>query len=266
MLYIVSTPIGNLKDITLRALEVLKSCDAILCEDTRVSKNLLNAYEISKPLLAYHSFNEKKRLDEILDRLSRGENLALISDAGTPLIQDPGYILIQACQERGLPYTTVPGASSILSALVLSGFDINQFQFLGFLPKKTQDATQVIKEINKYDGLSVFFESPKRVVETLELLKTHAPEHMICVIREMTKKFETVHKGRACELLEYFNDQSPRGEIVFVVQGQKQAEERDLTDYAFELLSLGLSKKSAYQLASRFGFVDKDRLYKENNN
>jgi len=136
MLYIVATPIGNLTDITLRALEVLKSVDLILCEDTRVSKGLLMHYEIKAQTSSYHSFNESAKLDRFIEMLEEGKNIALISDAGMPLIQDPGHLLVKACQERNISYTVIPGPSSVLNALVLSGFEINRFQFIGFLSKK----------------------------------------------------------------------------------------------------------------------------------
>ena len=229
MLYIVSTPIGNLADISLRALETLKSVNAILCEDTRVSKNLLNFYQIQTPLISYHCFNEKKRVDEIIERMNRGESFALISDAGTPLFQDPGFILIQACYEHGIPLTTIPGASSILSALVLSGFALNQFQFLGFLDKKTSDAESALKKACLYEGLSVFFESPKRLVSTLELIHKINQQINICVVREITKKFETAHRGKPSSLIEEFTKNSPRGEIVIIIEGQPAPTDIDMT-------------------------------------
>jgi 16S rRNA (cytidine1402-2'-O)-methyltransferase len=262
MLYIVSTPIGNLADITLRALDVLNTVDAILCEDTRTSQVLLNAHHIHTPLISYHSFNEKKRVNEVLEKLKNGQNLALISDAGTPCFQDPGFILIEACLKEGISYTTVPGASSILSALILSGFSVDKFQFIGFLSKKTSEIKKALESINTYEGLSVFFESPKRLVETLEIFNQINPEIPICVIREMTKKFETVHKGTPKSLIEEFTLTPPRGELVCVAKGSNLKEIIDYTDLALELIDQGLSKKSAHYFASKLGFVDKDRLYK----
>ena len=262
MLYIVATPIGNLSDISLRALDVLKTCDAVLCEDTRVSKILLNHYQIEKPLISYHSFNEKQKLDMVVQRLLNGENLALISDAGTPLFQDPGHLLIQECQAHQIPYTSIPGASSILSALILSGFTIDRFQFLGFLPKKPQELKEVLSHITTYDGLTVVFESPKRVKETLEILNSIDPSINLAVIREITKKFETVHKGTASELSKEFSLNDARGEIVLVIKTSFSKAEEDFTDFAFELIANGISKKTAYQLASRLGPVNKDLIYK----
>jgi len=262
MLYIVSTPIGNLSDISLRALEVLKSVNAIYCEDTRTSKVLLQAHGVNTPLISYHNFNEKKRLSEICEKLREGQNLALISDAGTPCFQDPGYLLIEACQKEGLEYTTVPGASSILSALILSGFEIEKFQFVGFLSKKTSEIRKTLESINSYQGLSVFFESPKRIIETLEIFEKINPAISLCVIREITKKFETIHKGTPSSLIQEFKIEAPRGELVCVVQGTSAALIEDMTELALELKSHGVSKKSAYELASKLGFVDKDRLYK----
>lgn len=262
MLYIISTPIGNLADISFRAIDVLKSVDVILCEDTRVSRNLLNHYEIDKPLVSYHCFNEKQKIEHVLAEMQNGKTFALISDAGTPLFQDPGYLLIEACRKNNISYTTIPGASSILSALVLSGFEIKKFQFLGFIPKKTTEAKEFLKTTTQYDGLSVLFESPKRTLETLEYLQEINRDTELCVIREMTKKFETVHRGNPRELIQEFEATAPRGEIVFVIRGQPQELSQDHTDLALSLIEEGLSKKTAYSIFSRFGFVDKDKLYK----
>jgi 16S rRNA (cytidine1402-2'-O)-methyltransferase len=227
-----------------------------------VSKILLSAYNIQKPLISYHSFNESKRCEEIINRLELGENIALISDAGTPLFQDPGFILIKECQNKNISYTTVPGASSILSALVLSGFELNQFQFLGFLPKKSGDAKDVLNNAIDYPGVSVFFESPRRTEDTLKLISELNPDCEIAIIREITKKFETVHKGSAFSLLEEFQKEPPRGEIVFVIKGCPKETTEDFTEFAMTLIQEGLSKKSAYKHASRFGYVDKDLIYK----
>lgn len=262
MLYIISTPIGNLSDITLRAIETLKACDLILCEDTRVSKILLNAYEIKKPVVSYHSFNEVKRLSDIITKLEEGQNIALISDAGTPLFQDPGFVLVKECQNKNIPYTTIPGASSILCALILSGFEIKIFQFLGFLPKKPSDAKKTLMTMCGFEGLSVFFESPKRAESTLKLITAINPLIELAVVREITKKFETVHKGTASSLLETFQKTPPKGELVFVIQGYREEKIQDFTDFAKALIQDGLSKKSAYKHASSLGYLDKDLIYK----
>lgn len=262
MLYIVSTPIGNLSDMTIRGIETLKSSDLILCEDTRVSKILLTAYDIQKPLLSYHSFNESQRLESIIEKLTQGQNIALISDAGTPLFQDPGFILVKECQSKNIPYTTIPGASSILSALILSGFEVNAFQFLGFLPKKISDLKNSLKNACHYNGLTVFFESPKRTEETLKILNEINPCIELAIIREITKKFETVHKGTASSLLEAFSHSPPRGEIVFVIKGCYEEKIQDFTQFAQTLIQEGLSKKSAVLLSSTLGYVNKDLIYK----
>jgi 16S rRNA (cytidine1402-2'-O)-methyltransferase len=262
MLYIVSTPIGNLKDISLRALDVLKNVDAILCEDTRVSKYLLDHYDIHKPLISYHSFNERSRVDDIIAQLKNGQSFALISDAGTPLFQDPGFILVEACQKENIPFTAIPGASSILCAVLLSGLSFNKFQFCGFLSKKTPMAKAELEDMSNYEGLSVFFESPKRTLDTLKLIQTLRPDINVCVIREITKKFETVHRGSLETLIDEFSKEAPRGEVVFVVQGKKQDSEEDFTDFALDLIQQGLSKKSAFQIASKLGKCQKDIIYK----
>src|SRR3990167_5491416 len=181
MLYIVATPIGNLDDFSKRAVDTLSSCDAILCEDTRRSSILLNRYGIQKPLISYHKFKEKASLEKILTDLQSGQNLALISDAGTPCINDPGQILVQACIEKGIEVTAIPGACSVIQALVLSGFDTSSFQFIGFLPKSGQSA---LKRALHYPGTTVCFESPERLISTLEEILALDPDRELAVARE----------------------------------------------------------------------------------
>lgn len=261
MFYIVATPIGNLSDITLRALEVLKTSDLILCEDTRTSKVLLAHYGIQTQVSSYHSFNETSKKDSIIKLLLEGKTISLISDAGMPLIQDPGHTLVEACQDNNIPYTVIPGASSVLNAAVLSGFEVKKFQFIGFLPKKNSEIKPLFEEALGYDGLSIFFESPKRLIDSLSLLAQLNQDAPCCVIREITKKFETVHKGSASSLLCFFKETEPRGEIVLILKGQKTETNQDLTEVAFELVKEGLSKKTAYSILSQIGFVNKKKLY-----
>lgn len=263
MLYIIATPIGHLDDFTLRSIETLKKVDTILCEDTRVTLGLLHHYGIQKPLVSYHSFNEKKRVEEILEKLKMGHDIALVSDAGTPLFQDPGALLIEACVAAHIPFTSLPGPSSILSALILSGFRIEKFQFVGFLSKKSGEIKETLQEALSYPGLTVAFESPQRLLETLKILQELKSDASICVIREITKKFETAHRGSLFELIEHFSKEAPRGEIVLVLEGVKESSEKDFTPLAEAMIHEGLSKKTAIQLASKWGFVDKDTLYKK---
>ncbi|MGE9268453.1 MAG: 16S rRNA (cytidine(1402)-2'-O)-methyltransferase [Verrucomicrobiales bacterium] len=219
MLTLVPTPIGNLGDITLRALETLKEADFIACEDTRHTLKLLNHYGISKPLTALHDHNEEKRLPELLEKIGAGERMALVSDAGMPCLSDPGYRLLAACAEAGLPYEVLPGASAVTTALVASAFPPHPFAFRGFLAVKKGKRRSQLAEAVQAEETTLFFESPHRLPSTLELLAELAPEHAVCVARELTKKFETLHRGTAAELHTAFggNGGKAKGEIVLLI-------------------------------------------------
>jgi 16S rRNA (cytidine1402-2'-O)-methyltransferase len=223
MLYLVATPIGNLGDITLRALEVLKSVDLIACEDTRHSGNLLRHFEISKPLVSYHEHNEARRTAELIEDLAAGQNVAVITDAGLPGISDPGHRLLRACIARGIPYTIIPGASSVLTALIGSGFDAERFYFGGFLPVKSGGRERDLLAAAARPETSIFLESPHRILKTLEVCATQFPERELCVARELTKQFEEFRRGRGPELLAHYSAKSVKGEIVFLIQGSKEA-------------------------------------------
>lgn len=219
MLYVVSTPIGNLNDITLRALEVLKSVDVIAAEDTRHSGNLLKHFEIRKPLVSYHEHNEAMRAAELIERLAAGENVAVITDAGMPGLSDPGARLLRKCIERGVAYTIVPGASSILTALVGSGFALDRFYYGGFLPVKSGQRERELCDAAGREETSVYFESPYRLTKTLTVCVAIMPERQLCVARELTKKFEEFRRGTAAELLRHYETKPPKGEITFVISG-----------------------------------------------
>jgi 16S rRNA (cytidine1402-2'-O)-methyltransferase len=219
MLYVVATPIGNLDDITLRAIEVLKSVDVIAAEDTRHSGNLLKHFEIRKPLVSYHEHNEAMRAAELVERLAAGENVALITDAGMPGLSDPGARLIRKCIERGLPYTIVPGVSAILTALVGSGLAADSFCFRGFLPVKSGQRERELRAAVERHETTVFFESPYRISKTLAACAELMPERQLCVARELTKKFEEFRRGTAAELLSHYEAHPPKGEITFIVSG-----------------------------------------------
>src|SRR5437764_10036923 len=190
MLYVVATPIGNLEDISLRALDVLKSVDLIAAEDTRHSGNLLRHFEIQKPLVSYHEHNEAMRSQELAERLAGGENVALITDAGMPGLSDPGARLIRKCIERELPFTIIPGPSSILTALVGSGFSLEKFCFRGFLPVKSGQRERELRAAAEREETTIFFESPYRLVKTLGASIDLLGDRSLCVARELTKKFE----------------------------------------------------------------------------
>jgi 16S rRNA (cytidine1402-2'-O)-methyltransferase len=216
-LYVVATPIGNLEDITLRALRILKEADLIAAEDTRHSGLLLQHFEIRKPLVSYHQFNEAKRTSEFLEDLKGGKQIALVSDAGMPGVSDPGERLIRACVAEGIPVEVVPGPSAVLQALVGAGFPMTPFHFGGFLPVKGVARRRELAAAPARDCTSVYFESPHRLVRTLEDAVIEIPGATCCVARELTKKFEEFKRGSPAELLAYYREEKPRGEICFVV-------------------------------------------------
>jgi 16S rRNA (cytidine1402-2'-O)-methyltransferase len=220
MLYVIGTPIGNLDDITIRALECLKAADVIAAEDTRHSGNLLRHFEIRKPLVSYHEHNEAMRTAELAERLAAGENVALITDAGMPGLSDPGARLIRACIERGLAYTIIPGVSAILTALVGSGFCLEQFNFQGFLPVKGGGRERDLRAAADRTETSVFFESPYRIAKTLAACAEIMPERQLCVARELTKKFEEFRRGTAADLVAHYEAHPAKGEITLVVSAQ----------------------------------------------
>jgi 16S rRNA (cytidine1402-2'-O)-methyltransferase len=217
MLYVVATPIGNLGDITLRAIEVLKSVDMVAAEDTRRSGMLLKHFEIKKPFISCHEHNEATRTLQLVERLARGENIALITDAGTPGLSDPGLRLIRECIKRELPFTIVPGASAILAALIGSGFSTEKFFFGGFLPVKPGQRERELQAAAEREETAIFFESPYRLTKTLAVCIDVMPERQLCVARELTKKFEEFRRGVASELLAHYQAHPPKGEIVLVI-------------------------------------------------
>jgi len=219
MLYVVATPIGNLGDITLRALEVLKSADVVAAEDTRHSGLLLKHFEIKKPFISYHEHNEAARTAELIERLARGENVALITDAGMPGLSDPGLRLIRECINRELPFTILPGPSSILTALLGSGFSTERFSFRGFLPVKSGRRERELRIAAEREETTLFFESPYRLVKTLQACSAIMPNRQLCIARELTKKFEEFRRGNATELLAHYKAHPAKGEIVLVVSG-----------------------------------------------
>ena len=217
MLYVVATPIGNLGDITLRALEVLKSVDLVAAEDTRHSGLLMKHFGIKKPFISYHEHNEAKRTAELVERLAAGENVALITDAGTPGLSDPGLRLVRECIQRELSFTIIPGPSSILTALVGSGFSTERFSFRGFLPVKTGRRERELRAAAESGETIIFFESPYRLTKTLAACIDVMPDRQLCIARELTKKFEEFRRGTAGELLADYEARPPKGEIVVVI-------------------------------------------------
>ena len=219
-LYIIATPIGNMADITYRAIKTLQGLDLLLCEDTRTTKKLLNKYDISVPTMSYHSHSKEGKEDKILEMLKEGKTLGLVSDAGTPGISDPGSMLVAKVREEmpEVEIVPIPGASAFVSALSASGLHINQFTFLGFLPHKKGRET-IFKEIAESESTMVFYESTHRILKTLESLAEHCPNKKVCVARELTKIYEEFKVGPPSELLEYFtnNPEKQKGEFVVIV-------------------------------------------------
>ena len=219
MLYIVPTPIGNLKDITLRALDALKEADLILAEDTRTTSNLLNHYQITKPLSPYHQHNEHKVLQHLIDQLLQDKKMALVTDAGTPGISDPAFLLIRECIKSGIKVECLPGATAFVPALVNSGIPSNRFVFEGFLPLKKGRQT-LLKRLADEDRTMIFYESPVRLVKTLQdFIQYFGSGRLCCVSRELTKLFEENKRGTLQEVHDYFKEKNPKGEIVIVVAG-----------------------------------------------
>lgn len=219
MLYIVPTPVGNLKDITLRSLEVLQSVDVILAEDTRTSSKLLQHYNISKPISPYHQHNEHKVVPHLTDQLIAGKNFALITDAGTPGISDPAFLLVRQCAKHDIKVETLPGATAFVPALVNSGLPITRFSFEGFLPLKKGRQT-LLKKLSSEERTMVFYESPVRLVKTLEEFAEYfGSERQCSVSRELTKIFEENKRGTLHEVCNYFREKNVKGEIVIVLQG-----------------------------------------------
>lgn len=219
-LQIVSTPIGNLGDISHRAVETLRSADAILAEDTRYTRRLLAHFSIVTPLAAYHQHNEARATPPLIERLRAGDALALVSDAGTPLLSDPGARLVRTAIEAGILVTVVPGASALLAALVVSGLEASRFTFFGFLPRSGRERKQTLDEVRRLQHTSVIYEAPGRVAASLEALEqAGAGERVAVVARELTKRFEDVRRGTVALLARYYRGSPPRGEVVILIAG-----------------------------------------------
>ena len=266
-LFVVSTPIGNMGDFSFRAVETLRGVATILAEDTRHSRRLLDRYEIATPTIAYHEHNEAKMTPRLVERLAKGEDLALVTDAGTPLVSDPGARLVRAAIDAGIEVVPVPGASALLAALVAAGLPADRFTFFGFLPRKGRERDSALDELLALRHTAVLYEAPNRVADTLgELDARGAGERPTAVAREMTKQFEELRRGTLAELRAYYEESPPRGEVVIVVAGapeQVLPEElvrararalrasglsvRDVT--AALVRELGVARNLAYRLA-----------------
>ena len=264
-LFVVSTPIGNMGDFSFRAVEVLRSVALVLAEDTRHSRPLLDRYEIPTPLASYHEHNEAKMTPKLVERLLAGDDLALITDAGTPLLSDPGHRLVRSAIEAGIRIAPVPGASAVLAALVASGLDAERFTFVGFLPRKGRERSAALGAIVSSPLTAVLYEGPGRVATTLHQLAELAPGRHACVARELTKQFEEIRRGTVESLEAYYTETPPRGEVVIVVAGASapvvdesalqreahglRARGMSVRDVAVELAKRGASRNVAYRIA-----------------
>lgn len=263
-LYIVATPIGNLEDITLRALRILKEVDVIAAEDTRHSLKLLSHYGISKPMISYWREREKVKSAEIMKRLHSGQSVALISDAGTPGISDPGSILIKKAIAENIQVVPIPGPSALIAALSLSGLPTEEFTFIGFLPSKKSHRQKVLRDLRFDPRTLVFYEAPHRVLETLSDMEEIFAERGVALIKEITKIYEDVIRGTAQEILNRINKTTIAGEYVIILEGRKEEKELTENDVLLEIRSLmkkGLGRKEAVKkIAEAYG-LSKKELY-----
>jgi 16S rRNA (cytidine1402-2'-O)-methyltransferase len=259
-LVVCPTPIGNLRDVTLRALDVLRAADAIACEDTRRTKILLDRYEIGGKLLSFHEHNESARALELAERIGAGDVVVLVSDAGMPLVSDPGHALVSACLEKGLPIEVLPGPSSATTALVASGLPAERWRFVGFLPRKRGELERVLREGAE---TLVAFESPGRLAGTLAVLAALDPERPAAVCRELTKLHEEVRRGTAAEMAAYYDEHSPRGEVVLVVGAPSEANiDRDKALAALRtLVAAGAKPRPASSAIAKLTGLSANHLY-----
>lgn len=261
-LIVCPTPIGNLEDVTLRVLSALREADVVACEDTRRTRTLLDRYGVSAKLVSYHEHNEEQRAAELVERMRAGETVALVSDAGMPLVSDPGYVLVRACVAAGLPVEVLPGPSAALAALVASALPADRWRFVGFLPRKAGELRSVLSEPG---GTLVAFESPRRVPATLATLAELAPEREVAVCRELTKAHEEVVRGAASELAARYAEQPPRGEVVLVIAPASEADAAAGPPAGLEevrrLVDAGAKPRVAAQVVADLTGGSANRLY-----
>lgn len=267
ILYICGTPIGNLEDITLRQLRIFKEVDLIAAEDTRHTIKLLNYYDIKCPLTSYHEFNKKEKGTEIIEKLLDGKNIALVTDAGMPGISDPGEDIIKLCYDNNIKVTTVPGPTAVISALVLSGISSRQYVFEGFLSQSKKELKESIMRIGEETRTIILYESPHRLIKTLEILKDALnKDRKISVIREITKKYEEVLKLTVEEAILYYKENKPRGEFVLVIEGKEKTvsddwENTTVYSHVDSYLDKGFTKKEAIKLVSKDRGIVKREVY-----
>ena len=266
ILYIVGTPIGNLQDITLRAMNILGKVDLIACEDTRHTKGLLNKYSIATPATSYHKFNIKAKTKHLIGQLEAGKNIALVSDSGMPGISDPGQELIQAATQAGIKIEVVPGPTAAISALSVSGIGMGRFVFEGFLPTGTADRKKRLQALAKEERTVILYEAPHRLVRTLMDLNDSLGDRYICIARELTKKFEELSRGKISDLIDKYRKVKPKGEFVIVIEGKEELrkpEEREEGKMLVgDLVSAGMQRSEAVKIVAKRLNVPKNTLYK----
>ena len=273
-LFLCATPIGNLGDMTPRVVETLREVDLIAAEDTRNSIKLLNHFEIKTPMTSYHEFNKVEKAAELVQKLLSGTNIALITDAGTPAISDPGEVLVQRCQEAGVPVTSLPGAAACITALTLSGLSTRRFCFEGFLPTEKADKKErreLLEELSQEGRTMILYEAPHHLKKTLEDLYQALGDRRITLCRELTKKYETILPTTIAAALEKYEAEEPRGEYVLVIEGKSREEKRQEKQAAFEEMSIedhmahyeaqGMDHKEAMKCVARDRGVSKREIY-----
>ena len=267
-LYIVGTPIGNLEDITLRALRILEEVDMIAAEDTRHTVKLLNHFEIKKHLLAYHQHNEQSGSEKLLEFLTEGKNIALVSDAGMPIISDPGSVIVSRCNEAGIPVEVEPGPNAGLCALVLSGIDARAFTFMGFLGKQNKEIREGLEKIAVSENTVILYETPHRLVKTLEAMVQVIPDRKMSISREITKKYEETRMGTVQEHLDWYSENPPKGEFVLVIEGGdglpagcQDLAALSLEDHVAHYKDQGMGEKEAMKQVARDRGVSKRDIY-----
>ncbi|MBU3145948.1 16S rRNA (cytidine(1402)-2'-O)-methyltransferase [Clostridium sp. CF012] len=275
-LYLVPTPIGNLKDITLRALEVLQSVDIIAAEDTRQSLKLLNHFNIKKTLISYHQHNEQGKSVNLIEQLKEGKNIAIISDAGTPGISDPGSVIVQKCIEQNIKFEVLPGATAITTALVYSGLDTTKFIFRGFLPRENKERKPIIDDLLNRSETLIFYEAPHRLLSTLEFLYENIGNRKISMCRELTKMYEEIIRLTLEQAIEYYKEKAPRGEYVLVIEGKSQEDiDKDekakwdtltIEEHIEKYMAEGINKKDAMKKVAKDRGMSKSETYKHSLN
>lgn len=271
MLYLCATPIGNLQDMTPRVIETLKQVDVIAAEDTRNSIKLLSAFDIHTPMTSYHEYNKVEKAAQLIGQMQTGKNVALITDAGTPAISDPGEVLVRMCQEAGITVTSLPGPAACITALTLSGLSTRRFCFEGFLPADKKERKEVLEELSQESRTMILYEAPHHLVKTLTELEDALGDRKITLCRELTKKFETILPTTLSEALRKYETEEPRGEYVLVLAGKSRAEKKKEAIAAWEDMSIeehmafyektGMDSKAAMKQVAKDRDVGKREIY-----